>query len=154
MNQRERTLAIAVGLLLVGVVLYYGTTRIASVLTSRAATIQTLDEEITSTEQQQLRGAKARKLLDEYSRRALPGNENLANTRYRQWLHDWVESAGITGADVKWVTRQTVKHENERAHDVHRFWVICEGQLPQLVTRKTTCTALRNYVRDRSRIRG
>jgi len=133
MNQRERVLAIVVGLLMAGAVLYYGGKRVASVFTARADRIQELNEEISAKELQQARGMRARRLLDAYSERAMPSDEVLANSRYRAWLHEWAESADIRDADVKWVTKQTITLDKERIHDIHQFSVVCHGDLPQLV---------------------
>jgi hypothetical protein len=125
-------LAIVVGSLLAGTVLYYGGKRVATVFTSRQDRISALDEEIELKDAQLRRGAQARRLLDEYATRALPDDPNLANSRYRAWLLEWVENAGITGA-VKWVKASPAIVDKDRVHDIHEFSVTCEADLRQLV---------------------
>lgn len=134
MNQRERMLAMVVGVLVACTVLYYGGRKVADVLISRSDKITELKAEVETKEVQRLRGVKASRLLSEYANRALPGEPEFANSRYRDWLLQWVESAEIAGADVKWVNQQIVTLDKEHAHDIHNFSVICSGELPQLVS--------------------
>lgn len=132
MNEREKKLAMIVGVLLVGTCLYYGATKIYEVFNSRTDKIAELEDEISTKEAQQARGLRARRILTEFEERALPSDHLKASLRYRDWLQEWVKDAGV-GADVKWVSKQDITVDKEPAHAIHEFSVMCNANLPQLV---------------------
>jgi hypothetical protein len=53
----------------------------------------------------------------------------MASSRYRAWLHGWVEKANIKAANVKHVRVSPY----QQSHDRHTFSVTCDATLPQLV---------------------
>ncbi len=133
MNQRERMLAIVVGFLVVGAGLFYGTKSITKIFTSRSETIAKLQDDIDGKEVLRHRGSIARRVLDEYAKRSLPGNQELANSRYRAWLHQWCKQAKIERANVNYISKQQVLLDKEPIFDQHTFSVSCQATLPQLV---------------------
>jgi hypothetical protein len=75
------------------------------------------------------RGKMAQRTLKACNERSLPSNAQLANTRYRAWLHEWVENADIRDANVTHIRSSRYKD----FHDLHKFNVACEATLPQVV---------------------
>ncbi len=129
MNRREKMLAYAVGLLVVVAGLNYGIKRVIGIFTVRSEEIATLTEEINGKEVMKHRGTVANRLLEQYRLRSLPSNSNLANSRYRAWLHEWCEKSHVSRANVKYVTKQIFRDSHER----HTFSVTCEADLPRMV---------------------
>lgn len=136
MNRREKMLAAAVGALVLLAVLNVGFKRIVKQFTDRSEKITKLQTEIETKQTTIHRGRIAQRTLKACSERSLPSNAQLANTRYRAWLHEWVKKAKIQGEDVKWVRSTPIKDASDptkKAHDRHTFTVSCEATLPQLV---------------------
>lgn len=133
MTRREKILAATVALLVLATGLIYGTKKIAAVFVSRADKIHELQLEVDGKQVIRHRGVLARKLLDQYANRSLPGDKELANSRYRAWLHEWCQGADILRADVKYVSQQRIMLGQEHVHDKHTFAVNLEADLTQLV---------------------
>lgn len=128
MNQRERILAATVGLLLVAVGVSFGARRVLAWFETRRDQIAQLEEQLQANEVIVHRGKLARRALDVYIERGLPSNTQLASSRYRAWLHDWVERVGIQREDVKY----TFARRRKDVYDKLTFSVTCEGDLKQL----------------------
>ncbi len=134
MNQRERTLAIVVGVLMLCAVLYYGGKKAYDVIAARNEQLTKLEEELDLKREQSARGTIAGRLLTTYESCTLPEQRAVASSHYTAWLRNWVESAGIYGGDVKYARRfTTVIVDKEPVHEVLEFTVMCDGTLPQLV---------------------
>ncbi|MFW6170950.1 MAG: hypothetical protein ACODAD_10710, partial [Planctomycetota bacterium] len=133
MTRREKTLAAVVAILVLFTGLGYGARKVAAVLTTRSDRILELNEEIDGKQLARHRGVVARRLLGEYDDRSLPGDKQLANSRYRAWLHEWCGTANIGRANVKYVSHQRVALGTDHVHDKHTFSVNCEADLNQLV---------------------
>lgn len=129
MNRREKILAAAVGLLVLLFIANVGFKRVVNAFTSRMDTVADLESEVQKKETMMHRGKLAQRLLQTYKERSLPSDKDLASSRYRAWLHDWLEKAGVK-ADVK--ETQVVPHR--QMHERHTFTVgSSEVTLPQLV---------------------
>ena len=129
MNRREKILAAAVGLMVLLFVANTGVKRLIGAFTSRMETVADLESEVQKRETMIERGKVAQRLLQTYKERSLPSDKDLASSRYRAWLHDWLEKAGVK-ADVK----ATAVIPHKQMHDRHTFSVVSSGvTLPQLV---------------------
>ena len=95
MNRREKILAAAVGLLVLAAVLNVGVKRIVKQFSDRRETITKLETDIEAKGTVVHRGKVANRVLKACQERSLPSNPELASTRYRAWLHDWIEQADV-----------------------------------------------------------
>lgn len=133
MTRREKTLAVVVALLVLLTGLIYGAKKVTTVFTTRSDRILELKQETDRKDLVRHRGVVARRVLDEYASRALPGDKQLANSRYRAWLHQWCQASQIARANVKHVSYQRGMLGTDHVHDKHTFSVNCEADLSQLV---------------------
>ncbi|MHB0959806.1 MAG: cadherin repeat domain-containing protein [Pirellulaceae bacterium] len=129
MNRRERILAASVGALVLLTLLNFGVKKIVGQFTDRHEQIQRLNTDLESKQLIVHRGTVAQRSLKVYNERSLPSNPMMASSRYRAWLHEWVEKADITAANVKHVRVSPY----QQSHDRHTFNVTCDATLPQLV---------------------
>jgi hypothetical protein len=128
MNQREKLLALAVGFLALATVATFGIKRVFSEFAERRESIELLNDEIHDKEMTERRGQNARRVLTAYEQRSLPQDPSLASSRYRDWLFNLVNEAGITEANVRY-------NFGRRQGDAFNEWtfaVNCEGDLRQL----------------------
>lgn len=127
MSKRERTLAIVIGVLGALAVLNFVGKQVWSAYQSRQDELAQLTEEIESKELVIARGKRARRILDVLETRGLPDNMHTASTLYREWLDQWVSTAGFSQHEIQYISGQTFK-------DSYRKWtfsVTCEGDLDQ-----------------------
>ena len=129
MNRREKILAVSVGTLVLLTLLNFGIKRIVGQFTDRNDQLERLNSDIESKEVMVHRGAVAQRSLKVYNERSLPSDPMMAGSRYRAWLHEWVEKANIKAANVKHVRVSPF----QQSHDRHTFSVTCDATLPQLV---------------------
>ncbi len=134
MNRRERILATVVGVMVIGAGLFYGTKNVVGIFTRRADQIKELKADINGKELLRHRGVVARRVLDQYAGRSLPGDQELANSRYRAWLHQLCKTAKIERANVTFVSKQQVLLDKKPFYVQHTFSVTCQADLPQLVS--------------------
>ncbi len=130
MNQREKMLALAVGFLALATIATFAVKRTFNQFAERHESIQLLEDEIHDKELTERRGQNARRILTAYEQRSLPQDPSLASTRYRAWLFDWVNEAGISEATVRY-------NFGRRQGDAYNEWtfsVNCEGDLRQLTS--------------------
>ncbi|QDT03270.1 hypothetical protein K227x_16520 [Rubripirellula lacrimiformis] len=86
MTQRERYLAILVGGLLVVGGVWWGFDKYRSAVKKRTNEITRLEQEQQRLTEQTLQGEYANRQMGEYMIRSLPGNLELAQGKYQQWL--------------------------------------------------------------------
>jgi hypothetical protein len=129
MNQREKILAIVVGLLAVAAGLYFGSNRVMNLFATRTERMTELEEEIARKEAVIRRGAEARRLLDVFEERSLPSQPELASSRYRAWLLAWTKRAQIDAANVQHV----MVRRHKDSYDRHTLQVQCQATLAQIV---------------------
>jgi len=129
MNRREKILAGTVGLLFLVVIVNFGAKRVIAMFTSRSDRAAELDEALTDTEVVIRRGEIAKGTLSVFEERSLPSDPVLANSRYRAWLHEWAEEAGITNETVKYIVSRRMRN----TYDLHTFTVTCQCDLRQMV---------------------
>ncbi len=100
MTQRERTLAIAVGGMLVFLVIYWGFNKYRGAIQTRQNQIAALEKTQLGLIQKQFDGARADGQFGEYYSRSLPGSSQLARSEYSKWLLDMVQANRLSAANV------------------------------------------------------
>ncbi len=100
MNQRERFLAILVGGLMIAVVVWWGFGKYRSALKVRNNQIANLENEKQQLVEKQLQGEYANRQMGEYMARSLPGDPQIAQSNYQQYLLNMVQANGLTKAVV------------------------------------------------------
>jgi len=100
MTQRERTLAIAVGGLLVLLAIYWGYNKYTGAIRARENQIVGLEKTQLGLLQQQFDGARADGQFGEYFARSLPGNVERARSEYSKWLLEMVQANRLSSANV------------------------------------------------------
>ncbi len=129
MTRREKTLLWAV----IGCVVIAGANllsqRAARSLERREATIEDLEKQLRQARHLIRKGMQARTTLQTYEVRSLPSQSNLANSRYRDWLHHWLLKADVTDHQVSFQSAQRVPD----VYDKYMFSVVCQVELDQWV---------------------
>lgn len=86
MTQRERFLAILVGGLLIVGGVWWGFGKYRTAIKNRNNEIERLTMQAEQLTEKQLQGEYANRQMGEYMVRSLPGNVEIAQSRYQQWL--------------------------------------------------------------------
>ena len=100
MTQRERILAIIVGALLLFGGVYWGINKYQGAIKIRRNQIASLQTTQAGLVEQQMQGALADRQMGEYMVRSLPGNQEIARSKYSAWLLDTVQKNRLRGANV------------------------------------------------------
>lgn len=129
MNQRERILAIAVGVMLVAVVGWFVEGYISSQFTQRRTDISSLEKEIKKFKRQIMLGQGAAHTISEFEQRSLPSNPEIARSHYHDWLASELGKAGLIEQDVKAKQSQVEKD----LYVLQTFDVSAKGTLPQTI---------------------
>ena len=129
MNQRERMLAIAVGVMVAIVGVYFLWSYVDSAFRSRRGEIASLEKNIRDFKLQILQGQRANKRLLEYEARSLPPKPEVARSVYQSWLLAEVGKAGLEDQQVKAIA--TIG-EGE-VYVKQSFKITGRGTLPQIV---------------------
>lgn len=96
MTQRERFLAILVGGLLVVGGIWWGFGKYRTAIKSRNNEIDRLTMQSQQLTEQQLQGEYANRQMGEYMARSLPGNVEIAQSKYQQWLIGIVQDNNLS----------------------------------------------------------
>jgi len=128
MSKREKTLAAAVGLLLLLAGGYYLFGRIEAGLRKRRGEVAKAEAEIGRMKMVVKQGERAQERIEAYQGRSLPPNRELARSLYQSWLLEQVEKVEFDMPDVKAVS--TRRH---RSYDCLTFSIKGKGNLRQLV---------------------
>jgi len=100
LNKRERTLATVTGGLLVVAVVWFGGIALIGPLKTLRQARSNLQEEQDQKKQQVDSATKALERLDEYRRRALPSDPEIARSLYKNWLLELTDDAGFDDTRV------------------------------------------------------
>ncbi len=131
MNQREKMLAILVGVLLGGIGLYLCVTTVMGWFSSRREQIKRLDTEIARKDGDLRRGAKAERRQRGYEERALPPNRELSLSEYQDWLMDsFVDAGWKHEVNLKGLIAQKSRQERD-IYTVHSYLVTAQVNLDQ-----------------------
>ncbi len=134
MTRRERTLLIAVIAVAALAGANWGSKKVSGWLTLRADRIEQLELEIEKARRRTKRGMLASQVLRTYEQRSLPSEPELANSRYRDWLHHWLVKADINDHQVSFQSAQRIKNKNDvHVYDKYTFSVSCQTELDQWV---------------------
>ena len=128
MNQREKLLVGAVGLL---VILWGGTVgwgRYQAALTNNQIQQQSAEQQLSQARAVSERGLQAQRMLRGWRRQSLPTNLNIANSLYRDWLRQQLMEAGLT---VRELTESTSRSAQKHFSQV-TFLVNAQGTLDEL----------------------
>jgi hypothetical protein len=129
MSRREKILAVAIGLLLVGMGGLFYNSRIRAALQSRRGEIGRLKSQAAQLDRTVRLGETASKRIADLERRSLPAERALSRSLYQSWLLDLVGKIGLEDPQVR--------ATGGRAHgDIYyrlTFSVTGRGNLEQLV---------------------
>lgn len=95
MNQSERKLAIVLGAVVVGLVLFFGYRYYAAAIETRQAKIDQVYGKLKAKKQELQATVKATAKVNEYEARSLPPDASLARSLYQHWLLTKVQEAGL-----------------------------------------------------------
>ncbi|HEV7281656.1 MAG TPA: hypothetical protein VGN57_15750 [Pirellulaceae bacterium] len=129
MTQRERILGGAVGLLVAGFLLYFVGGWFLGIFSWRADEIDRLTDQRDKLARSVRMGTAAREDLAAFEQRSLPGELEVAKTRYQDWLLGVAEREGLQRVVLTRGAEPAVKGVgNEVAYNFTAF-----GRLPQVV---------------------
>lgn len=129
MTQRERILGGAVGLFVGGFVLYLVGGWFLGIFTWRAEQIEKLTDKKEQLTRDVRLGTAARDELVTFEQRSLPGDLEVAKTRYTAWLFDLAEENGLQQIAINPVGDDSVKAIGAKV----KYTVVAYGRLPQVV---------------------
>lgn len=128
MNQREKLLVGAVGLL---VILWGGTVgwgRYQAALMSNQNQQSSADQQLSQARTASARGLRAQRMLRGWRQQSLPTNIDIAKSLYQDWLRQQLIEAGLT---VRELTESTSRTTQKHFHQV-TFVVNAQGTLAEL----------------------
>ncbi|HTN75304.1 MAG TPA: cadherin repeat domain-containing protein, partial [Pirellulaceae bacterium] len=105
MKPRERNLAMAVAVLVGGLVLWYGYGSIQAGVAKRQTELENLERQVAAKNKIISDGQRAAKKLASYDQRALPSNAERAQSLYQTWLFEQVQKHGLRDSSVTAVGR-------------------------------------------------
>ena len=129
MNQRERYLAIAVGVSLAAVVGWFVQGWIAGAFDRRQQEITRLQGDLNGQNRRVDLGRKAARTIAAFEERSLPANPDVARSHYHDWLLREMGEAGLIDPTVK--TKSSLEEKN--LYVQQEFAIEAKGTLPQLV---------------------
>lgn len=129
MTQRERILGGAVGLLVAGFVLYFVGGWFLGIFTWRTDRIEKLTDQKNQLTRDVRMGTAAREEYAAFEQRSLPGDLEVAKTKYKDWLFALAEQKGLQQVGINPGSDPEVKGiGNKVTYNVAAF-----GRLPQIV---------------------
>lgn len=129
MNQRERYLAIGVGVLLLLVVGWFVQGWIAGAFDRRQQEITKLEGDLNAQNRRVDQGRRAARTISEFEERSLPANPDVARSHYHDWLLREMGEAGLIDPTVK--TKSSLEEKN--LYVLQEFGIEAKGTLPQVV---------------------
>lgn len=129
MTQRERVLAIGVGGLLCLVVVNWLFGKYRTAVNTRETQKDNLISEIETIEATKLEGEYARLQMDEYYKRSLPGNKEVARSLYQQWLISIANQNGLGNPDLTHVNTSSI----DNLYDRISFRLEGRSEFPEVV---------------------
>lgn len=129
MNQRERMLALVVGIFGFFIVAFFGWRYVDGQFRTRRTKISGLEADIKRFKMQAFQGAQATAKLAEYEGQSLPPDHETARSLYSDWLLAEVSKAGLTEQQVE---PKTAQKEGELFIS-QSYLVSGKGTLPQII---------------------
>ena len=128
MNSRERQLAIATGVVVGLLLLFFLYQSLDSSLAAAQRAVTEASEQLDTKQRKLLQSKKAVRKLREYEAKSLPPDGEVARSLYQNWLLERLEAHGFR--DVK--LSVTGLRNRVDAIQLHTFIVGCRGNLAQL----------------------
>lgn len=128
MNSRERSLAIAIGALVVVVIGYFVFESISGSLNAKARSVTEASSQLDDKARKLTQSKRAIKRLKEYQAKSLPSDGEVARSLYQNWLLERLEANGFR--DIKLGVLGARSRAD--AFQLHTFNVGCRGNLAQL----------------------
>lgn len=129
MTQRERILGGAVGLIVAGFVLYFVGGWFLGIFTWRADQIEKLTDKKNQLTRDVRMGTAARDELVAFEQRSLPGDLEVAKTKYRKWLLALAEENKLQQITISPGQDGLAKGVGQEV----KYTVVAFGRLPQVV---------------------
>lgn len=129
MNQRERILAIVVGVLMFAVVGWFVQGWVAGAFDRRQQEITRLEGEVNAHKRRVDQGQRAARTIAEFEQRSLPSDPDVARSLYHDWLLAEIGKAGLIEPTVKPGSGQEVRN----LFVAQEFVITAKGTLPQMV---------------------
>lgn len=129
MNQRERMLALVVGIFGFFIVAFFGWRYVDGQFRTRRTKISGLEADIKRFKMQAFQGAQATAKLADYEAQSLPPDHETARSLYSDWLLAEVGKAGLTEQQVE---PKTAQKEGELFIS-QSYLVSGKGTLPQII---------------------
>ena len=95
MKDNERKLAIVLGAVVLGLVLFFGYSYYSGSVENRLAKIDEISSKLRAKKQEVAETIKATKKVNEYEARSLPPDPALSRSLYQHWLLTKVQEAGL-----------------------------------------------------------
>lgn len=129
MNQRERYLAMIVGVSGLLVVGWFVQGWISGAFNARQQKLTSLQSDLSAQNRRVDQGQKAARKIAAYEERSLPANADVARSLYHDWLLEEIGKAGLIEQTVKSGASQTEKN----LYTLQEFTITAKGTLPQMV---------------------
>ncbi|MBX3420573.1 MAG: hypothetical protein KF752_03350 [Pirellulaceae bacterium] len=100
MTQRERILAIVVGMLFAAIGANYGLGKMRSVLVQKEDRADAAAAQLEALERTISAGQRASNALTKLANKSLPGNSEAAQQQYKDWLYELAEQSGLSQIKV------------------------------------------------------
>jgi hypothetical protein len=131
MTQRERTLGIVVGSVVLTVAAVFIVIRVSTAFENRDQELSKLDREKKQKDRTVQAGERAVRQLKEFEKRSLPGDPSLAGSLYSQWLLKEAVAAGIASQSGSGVTLGPVVPRGD-VYTRHTFLIDGQADLRQV----------------------
>ena len=129
MNQRERYLAIGVGVMVVAILGWFVQGWIAGAFDRRQQNITRLEGDLNAQKRRVDQGQRAARTIAAFEERSLPSNPDVARSLYHDWLMAEIGKSGMIEQTVKSGPSQ----EERNLYTLQEFIITAKGTLPQVV---------------------
>ena len=130
MSEREKLLALAVGVLLLLVGLNKGYRAYQDALDGARTEQQTAEQALSTARAAVERGDRARLQLAQWQAQSLPANVDIAESLYQDWLHKQLTDAGLKVKQLREMSSRARRNDN---YEQLTFSVTAQGSLESLV---------------------
>ena len=127
MNDREKTLALAVGAMVLLWAANIGWTRYQSALQANQNNQTQVAQELSEAKTAVLRGRRAQSRLRKWNKQSLPTDPDLARALYQDWLREQLSTAGITVKNLD----VSMPRSSSKSYQQFTFTVSASGDLEQ-----------------------
>jgi len=129
MNQREKYLAIGVGLLAVVIGGWIAQGYVSAAFDKRHQEINRLQGDLSAHKRRIDQAQRAARTIADFEQRSLPANPDIARSLYHDWLLSEIGKAGLSEQTVKAGASQ----EEKNLYVLQSYTITAKGTLPQVV---------------------